>query len=116
LARPSSRLLEWTAPRNARHPAHGALGPISLGVPGQDRATPMDNITVSKQKVSENAPSRLIARNLPVAFAAGVDPERDDLCLAGRLRAAGMVARDALCETAVSRVLGQWLCLPAGRP
>jgi hypothetical protein len=37
------------------------------------------------------------------------------LCLAARLRAAGMVARDALCEPAVSRVSGQWPA-PAGRP
>ena len=68
------------------------------------------------EKVRENARVAADLRgNPPVAFAAGVDPERDDLCLAGRLRAAGMVARDALCEPAVSRVSGQ-LPLPAGPP
>jgi hypothetical protein len=68
------------------------------------------------ESLEENARRAAVMRgNLPVAFAAGVDPERDDLCLAGRLRAAGMVARDALCEPAVSRVSGQWPVL-AGWP
>jgi len=54
--------------------------------------------------------------NLPVAFAAGVDPERDDLCLAGRLR-----RRDG-CPWCALRTCGEpgvrpvaWACRLAAR-